>query len=196
MNFLFPDHRALCLAENATHNMRKTLGNRVSRQLLLAFMIDLLPDKSNKVTVDERYKDALGNLKPVVSLKIPPYTMRGAAFARKLATDIFKKLGAEDRTAYDKNSHSAVEHDGQWYNIVGGNHLAGTHIMGTDPATSVVDHTQQSWDHDNLYLVGPGSLPSIGTSNISLTMAALAFRSSAHIVKHLRAAKAPATVRG
>ncbi|MEV5348112.1 GMC family oxidoreductase [Streptomyces achromogenes] len=176
-------------------DLRRTLGNQISRQLLLAFMIDLLPDRSNTVTVDERYKDALGNLKPVVSLKIPPYTMRGAAFARKLATDIFEKLGAEDRTTYDKDSYSAVEHDGQWYNIVGGNHLAGTHIMGTDPAHSVVDHTQHSWDHENLYLVGPGSLPSIGTSNISLTMAALAFRSAAHIVKYLRAAKAPAVVR-
>jgi choline dehydrogenase-like flavoprotein len=134
-------------------------------------------------------------LKPVVSFKIPPYTMKGAAFARKLATDIFEKLGAEDRTTYDRNSYSAVEYEGQWYNIVGGNHLAGTHIMGTDPTTSVVDHTQHSWDHDNLYLVGPGSMPSIGTSNISLTMAALAFRSAAHIVKYLRAAKAPAVVR-
>ncbi|MFD0394663.1 GMC family oxidoreductase [Streptomyces nogalater] len=175
--------------------LRRTLGNQISRQLLLAFMIDLLPDRNNTVTVDERYKDALGNLKPVVSFKIPAYTMRGAAFARKLATDIFEKLGAEDRTTYNKNSYSAVEHDGQWYNIVGGNHLAGTHIMGTDPANSVVDHTQHSWDHDNLYLVGPGSMPSIGTSNISLTMAALAFRSAAHIVKYLRAAKAPAAVR-
>lgn len=176
--------------------LRRTLGDRISRQLLLAFMIDLLPDKSNTVTVDDRYKDAIGNLKPVVSLKIPPYTMRGAAFARKLAADIFEKLGAEDWTKYDEKSYSAVEHDGQWYNILGGNHLAGTHIMGTDPTNSVVDHTQHSWDHDNLYLVGPGSLPSIGTSNISLTMAALAFRSSTHIVKYLRAAKAPATVHG
>jgi choline dehydrogenase-like flavoprotein len=175
--------------------LRRTLGNQVSRQLLLAFMIDLLPDRNNTVTVDDRYKDALGNLKPVVSLTIPPYTMRGAAFARKLAIDIFDKLGAEDKTVYHKDRHSAVEHDGQWYNIVGGNHLAGTHIMGTDPENSVVDHTQQSWDHDNLYLVGPGSLPSIGTSNISLTMAALAFRSSTHIVRYLRAAKAPVTVR-
>ncbi|XVV00859.1 GMC family oxidoreductase [Actinosynnema sp. CA-248983] len=176
--------------------LRRTLGDRISRQLLLAFMIDLLPDKSNTVTVDDRYEDAIGNLKPVVSLKIPPYTMRGAAFARKLAADIFEKLGAEDWTEYDEKSYSAVEHDGQWYNILGGNHLAGTHIMGTDPKNSVVDHTQHSWDHDNLYLVGPGSLPSIGTSNISLTMAALAFRSSTHIVKYLRAAKAPATVHG
>lgn len=158
-------------------------------------MIDLLPERSNRVTVDERYKDALGNLKPVVSLKIPSYTMRGAAFARKLATDIFERLGAEDRTVYHRDRPSAVEHDGQWYNIVGGNHLAGTHIMGTDPANSVVDHTQHSWDHDNLYLVGPGSLPSIGTSNISLTMAALAIRSAGHIATYLRAAKAPVTVR-
>ena len=30
---------------------------------------------------------------------------------------------------------------------------------------------QRSWDHENLYLVGAGSMPSVGTSNTTLTLA-------------------------
>ncbi len=69
--------------------------------------------------------------------------------------------------------------------IRGGNHLAGTHIMGSCPSTSVVRPDQRSWDHDNLYLVGGGSLPSIGTANVTLTIAALCFKSAESMIAHL-----------
>jgi choline dehydrogenase-like flavoprotein len=75
--------------------------------------------------------------------------------------------------------------------IRGGNHLAGTHIMGTSPNNSVVNSEQRSWDHENLYLVGGGSLPSIGTSNVTLTIAALGFRSAKHIIEQLRKETTP-----
>jgi choline dehydrogenase-like flavoprotein len=55
----------------------------------------------------------------------------------------------------------------------------------------VVDHTQRSWDHENLFLAGGGSMPTVATSNVSLTLAALAFRSAHYIIKQLRAEKAP-----
>lgn len=57
--------------------------------------------------------------------------------------------------------------------------------MGSNPATSVVDHYQRSWDHENLYLVGGGSMPSIGTANITLTIAALCYRTAEQMVKQL-----------
>ena len=50
--------------------------------------------------------------------------------------------------------------------------------MGSDRHDSVVDVDQRSWDHENLYLVGGGSMPAIGTSNITLTLAALCYRSA------------------
>ena len=45
---------------------------------------------------------------------------------------------------------------------------------------------QRSWDHENLYLVGAGSMPTIGTSNTTLTTAALCFRSAERIIEQLR----------
>jgi choline dehydrogenase-like flavoprotein len=53
--------------------------------------------------------------------------------------------------------------------------------MGPDAERSVVDSYQRCWEHENLYLIGCGSMPTIATSNPSLTMAALAFRSAGAI---------------
>ena len=64
-------------------------------------------------------------------------------------------------------------------------HFAGTHVMGARPAESVVDTHQRSWDHRNLYVVGSGSFPTMGTSNPTLTMAALALRTAEHMTRAL-----------
>jgi choline dehydrogenase-like flavoprotein len=54
--------------------------------------------------------------------------------------------------------------------------------MGTGPESSVVDAQQRSWQHDNLFVAGPGSMPSMGTANPTLTVAALAFRTARDLI--------------
>jgi choline dehydrogenase-like flavoprotein len=174
--------------------LRRDLVDRITRQLLLAFIIEVLPSQSNRVTVDASYKDQLGNMRPVLSYTVPEYTLRGAAYARRLARRIFQRLGAADHTLYDPTDYGYVPYDGEGYVIRGGNHLAGTHIMGTNAGNSVVDAQQRSWDHQNLYLVGGGSMPSIGTSNVTLTVAALCFRSARHMIQQIRKDTAPREV--
>jgi choline dehydrogenase-like flavoprotein len=68
--------------------------------------------------------------------------------------------------------------------------------MGTSPDNSVVDATLRSWDHQNLYLVGGGAMPTIGTSNITLTLAALCFKGAGHMLDQLQAEQAPAVLSG
>lgn len=165
--------------------LRRALADRFTRQLLLAFMVEVLPEESNRVTVDPRYTDALGNMRPVISYEIPEYTMRGVAYARQFARLVFQRLGAEDHTRYDPSDFGYVAHEGEGYVIRGGNHLAGTHIMGSSRSSSVVNDVQRSWDHENLYLVGGGSMPSIGTANITLTLAALCYRSAHSMIDQL-----------
>jgi choline dehydrogenase-like flavoprotein len=171
--------------------LRRDLADRITRQLQLAFIIEVLPSESNRVTVDPSYTDQLGNMRPVLTYIVPEYTMRAAAYARHLARRIFQRLGAADYTIYDPNDYGYLTYGGEGYVIRGGNHLAGTHIMGTSPNNSVVNSEQRSWDHENLYLVGGGSLPSIGTSNVTLTIAALGFRSAKHIIEQLRKETTP-----
>jgi choline dehydrogenase-like flavoprotein len=149
-------------------------------------MIEVMPNESNRVSVDPAYTDRLGNMRPVISYNVPDYTMRGAAYARQFAKVLFQRLGAADYTAYDPADYGFVTYEGEGYVIRGGNHIAGTHLMGSDPKSSVVNEFQKSWDYDNLYLVGGGSMPSIGTANVTLTIAALCFRSAQAMLRQLR----------
>ncbi|MCD4526641.1 GMC family oxidoreductase [Nocardioides sp. cx-173] len=165
--------------------LRRGAVDRISRQLMLSFMVELMPEPSNRITVDSRYVDAMGNLRPVLSYSLPEYTMDGVAASRRISRRIFQRLGAEDRTHYDPLDPGYVAYQGEGFVIRGGNHWAGTHIMGESSHDSVVDVNQRSWDHANLYLVGPGSMPSIGTSNTTLTLAALSFRTAESIAAEL-----------
>ena len=166
--------------------LQRGLVDRISRQLLLDFMVELPASESNRVTVDPRYRDALGNLRPVISYGVSDYVMEGVAFARRLSRRIYQRLGAEDHSAYDPLAPGWVSYEGQGYVIRGGNHWAGTHVMGTSARNSVVDRHQRSWDHENLYVTGAGSMPTIGTSNMTLTLAALSFLSAGHIANVLK----------
>ena len=166
-------------------SLRQGLVDRVSRQLQLAFMVEVPADPSNRVTVDPAFTDTLGNMRPILTYDIPDYTMRGVAYARQLSKRIFARLGAEDHTEYDPDFWGYAVHGGEGYEIRGGNHLAGTHMMGRDPSTSVVNVDQRCWDYDNLYLVGGGSMPTVGTSNVTLTIAALCLRSVRAMVAQL-----------
>lgn len=166
-------------------DLRASLADRISRQLLLAFMVELMPDPNNRITVDPRYRDRLGTLRPVLSYNLPDYTLAGIADARRVSRLIYQRLGVEDHTRYDPADPAYVTYQGEGYVVRGGNHWAGTHLMGTGPHESVVDPWQRSWDHDNLYLVGAGSMPSIGTANTTLTLAALCFRTAEHMIRGL-----------
>ncbi|HAT50897.1 MAG: GMC family oxidoreductase [Nitrospirae bacterium] len=165
--------------------LRRGLVDRVSRQLLFAFMIDVPANESNRVTVDPQYTDALGNMRPNLSFTTPEYSMRGAAYARQFAKTVFSRMGVIDYTQYSPSNFGYVVYEGEGYEIHGGCHLGGTHIMGTNKNNSVVDANQRSWDHANLYLAGGGSMPSIGTANITLTIAALCYRSTRAMLKQL-----------
>jgi len=126
-------------------------------------------------------------MRPILSYNIPEYTMRGVAAARELSHRIYKQLGAEDHSHYDPRDTGYLSYQGEDYVIRGGNHWAGTHIMGTTPQNSVVDENQRSWDQQNLYLAGAGSMASIGTANTTLTLSALCFKSAEAIIKELQA---------
>ncbi|POZ50151.1 GMC family oxidoreductase [Methylovulum psychrotolerans] len=169
-------------------DLRNGLVNNVSRQLLLAFMVEQLPDPNNRITIDPSYTDQIGNYRPVITYSLSDYSLAGMAYGRKLSKEIFAQIGVEDHTYYDPSSFGYLIYNGQEMIARGGNHFSGTHIMGSSSADSVVDRNQRSWDHDNLYLVGSGSLPSIATSNTTLTLAAMCYMSIEQILRDLQTA--------
>ncbi|MFE6748465.1 GMC family oxidoreductase [Kitasatospora purpeofusca] len=175
-------------------DLRQRLGDRLGRQFSLQFELEQPADPANRVTLDHGRPDRLGLPRPALHYDLSGYVRQGMASARAVSDQLFALLGAEDHTRYEAGPGwpGRFEHDGRPYGYRGAGHGGGTHIMGDSPGTSVVDQWQRCWDHPNLYAVGCGSMPSLGTSNPSLTMAALALRSADRAHHDLTALRGPA----
>jgi glucose dehydrogenase len=184
---LADDNRALFGAD-----LTRTLGNLISRQFRIAFAVEQSPDPKNRVTLSP-LKDGLGLPRPQIHYDISEYTQQGIATAFRMKKLIFSKLGATDFTERGVGDPSGIDMtiDGQLaqLNYGGAGHVMGTYRMGSDPKTSVVDSWQCSHDHPNLYLVGSGTFPTVGTSNPTLTLSALALRTAEDIVQKLPSLK-------
>lgn len=162
--------------------LREAVADRVSRQFTLQFEIEQEADPANRVTLAAAV-DPLGNPRPSIHYGLSDYVKDGLLAAKRVSDRIFELLGADDHTSYKPDEERYFEHDGEPLRYWGAGHGGGTHVMGTSPRDSVVDQWQRCWDHPNLYAVGCGSMPSLGTSNPSLTMAALALRTAEHLTR-------------
>jgi choline dehydrogenase-like flavoprotein len=162
------------------------LNAKLSRQFRLGFLIEQSPEDGNAVTVSSQYTDHLGLPRPEIHYDLSDYTKQGIAVAKKTASAMFQAMGAtEFTTTPAANDPTAFEFQGERLKFYGAGHLVGTYCMGTSQSNSVVDHTQKSWDHDNLYLVGSGTFPTVATANPTLTIAALCLRTADHIAKNV-----------
>ncbi len=102
-------------------------------------------------------------------------------------TSCSKGAEIKDSTFYSPSLNpDYVTYEGQSYNFWGAGHIVGTHRMGDNKKTSVVDKNSRCWDHKNLYLLGCGNMPTLGTSNPTLTMTALTFMTADAILKQLQ----------
>lgn len=167
-------------------SLRAHIRDVVARQFRLGFLIEQLPSSTNRVTIDPQWLDAIGNYRPVITYNVDDYSLSGMYQANRISDAIFRRAGIQDFTNPNNGQHTVLEWDGVQFAWGGAGHLAGTHIMGSTAHNSVVDSHQQTWDHDNLFAVGCGSMPSMGTSNPTLTMAALTFRTSREILRRLQ----------
>jgi choline dehydrogenase-like flavoprotein len=169
--------------------LRNYLEEILTRQVFLHFECEQLPEPSNRVTIDDKYRDKLGNHRPVIHYDISNYLRKAFARCKKISDELFQHAGVKDRTSYDPKDSCFFTYDGQGYFFRGAGHLVGTHRMGASHEDSVVDRSQRTWDHPNLFLVGCGNMPTLGTSNPTLTMAALAFWAAENILKDLSEGK-------
>jgi choline dehydrogenase-like flavoprotein len=162
------------------------MGDRIPRQLLLHWEVEQPPLFDNRVSVDPQYRDALGNLRPVIDFQITDYTKRSFEVATAITNQMFARGDIRNASAYSPGNAEYVTYKGVGYSFNGAGHLVGTHRMGRSIADSVVDAEQRTWEHKNLFLVGCGNMPTIGTSNPTLTMSALAFAAAETILGDLQ----------
>ena len=169
------------------------------RQVRIGCLAEQLPNPNFRVSLSGM-KDALGIPMPQMSYGIDLYGQRSLSAAVAASVQVFKTLIKNPVIQYnyteftdangtlnvdgprsDKGTPNIFVREG-W---AGAGHLMGTHRMGSDPTTSVVDAAQKAHGHANLYLLGSGNWSSYATGNPTLTIAALALWAADTIKKRL-----------
>lgn len=126
---------------------------------------EVLPDRENRVEIDPARTDAWGI--PVLRIAAR-YSENERAMARDQVATLKEMLDAAD------------------FEITGGQtelsplgmaaHEMGTARMGSDPASSVLNPWNQSWDVPNLFVTDAAAFTSAGHRNPTLTIMALTVR--------------------
>lgn len=135
---------------------------------------ECLPYADNTCTVDPDTRDAFGI--PVVRIRLTP-RQNELAMHRDMAThaaEILERIGARNIR--------------QTHGLRGQAHEVGTARMGTDPKTSVLTPFLQTHDVANLFVMDGSGFPSSAWQNPTLTIMALAVRSTDYLLEQLRAA--------
>jgi choline dehydrogenase-like flavoprotein len=168
--------------------LRARLQYKLTRMVRLGFFCEQLPDPNNRVTIDPAHTDILGNYFPIINYGYADYSLDAAVIAlSNVWPEFLSKTGVVDQTDFSTvlGGFQEVAHRGFKFNLTGPGHLVGTHRMGRDRNTSVVDSHCRSWFHRNLYMVGTGSMVTIGTSNPTLTAAAISLRAADSMLQDL-----------
>jgi choline dehydrogenase-like flavoprotein len=158
--------------------LRQAIQSAFIRQFRIGFLIEQLPDDNCYIVPSKTCFDNLGVPRPEIYYQFDDYTMEGFKAAAEATDFIFKTMSVEDNTGIPVGSGGAFVYKGVTYYAQGAGHVMGTHRMGLTNEDSVTDANMKSWEHDNLYIVGCGSMPTTATSNPTLTMMALAFKAA------------------
>jgi choline dehydrogenase-like flavoprotein len=181
--------KTLLAAQTFGKALRQQLANRMTRMVKIGFMFEQLASPTNRVTIDPKYRDDLGNYRPVLSYAYQDYTLKAIeAAVNTVWPTIARFAGVSNHTSYVPGTpgYQYVSYNGAGYNLMGSGHIVGTHRMGSSRSSSVTDRNMKAWDHDNLYVVGAGNQVTIGTANPTLTTAALSIRAAEAMLRDLR----------
>lgn len=139
--------------------------NKWRQWMVLKFVFDDLPSEQNYVTVN-----ADDPTRPeTVYVGHSDYTQRAIDRLPAQLPALLAKLPVE-------NIRINQQVDSTVY------HIQGTTIMGDDPATSVIDRYLVHHQVRNLVVLGSGAFPTGSPANPTLTLAALALWSAAHVL--------------
>jgi choline dehydrogenase-like flavoprotein len=122
---------------------------------------EILPEPENRLVASRDLRDALGLPRPEVNYAIGEYTKRSGQHTREIYGEIARLMGGAEIN---------------YYGFFPSSHMMGSVIMGANPRDSVTDGDCRTHDHENLYLATTGVMPSAGTVNCTLTLAALSLR--------------------
>jgi choline dehydrogenase-like flavoprotein len=152
---------------------------RLGHSTMWGIIAEDLPEESNRVVLDPEVKDAYGIAGAKIEYKLSENSRRLVAFHQARARESLLAAGARDVVVAP-------------FIRATGWHLLGTTLMGTDPATSVVDPQGRCHDVPNLYVFDGSVWPTSAGMNPTATIAALALRFTEQLIESRREQKVAA----
>ena len=151
--------------------LRRHVREQFGHSLGIRVYGEQLPSRVNAVSLAPNVRDYFGSPAPHIHCGLSQYERKALDEAKDVASKILTAMGL-----------SQIRSTGLTYAA----HQMGTHRMGADPGTSVVDVDLRCHDVGNLYLVGSGCFVTASASPPTLTIVALAIRAAEHIAARLR----------
>jgi choline dehydrogenase-like flavoprotein len=141
---------------------------------------EMIPNEHSYCEIDPLVKDKWGI--PVLRFhwQWSEHELRQAAHMQKTFGDIIEAMGGRVRKPVETDGAKAIAPGGSIIHEVGGA------IMGADPRHSVTNGWGQTWDVRNLFITDGAVFASNADKNPTLTIMALAWRASDHILERLR----------
>jgi choline dehydrogenase-like flavoprotein len=154
-------------------HMRKSFGSTIG----MAGRGEMIPNDDCFCEIDPEVKDKFGI--PVLRFhwKWSEHEIRQAEHMRTTMVELFDRIGGKLLNPADAEGPVKISAGGEMI------HEVGTARMGSDPKTSVVDPYGRAWDVPGLYLMDGSVLPSNPDKNPTLSIMALAWRSSVELIK-------------
>lgn len=130
--------------------------------------------RNNYLDLDPTYRDVHGRPLMRLTFDFTENELKMSDFLTDRAVDVAKAMNPREIHAKPRTGH---------YSIVPyqSTHNTGGTIMGADPETSVVNPYLQSWDIDNLFVMGAGVFPQNPGYNPTGTVGALTYWAAAAI---------------
>lgn len=144
------------------------LRARFGRGARWVILCEDLPDVQHRVELSNDLVDGDGVPAPAVTYRLGDDVRAAIAWSTERATESLLEAGAHtvESAAMRTNSH-----------------LLGTARMGDDPSTSVVDRWGVAHDVGNLAIIDGSVFVTVGASNPTSTIAALALRAVDHLLE-------------
>jgi choline dehydrogenase-like flavoprotein len=141
---------------------------------------EMIPNEQSFCEIDRSIKDKWGI--PVLRFhwQWSEHERGQAAHMQRTFADIIEAMGGKTRHPIKTDGAEAIAPGGSIIHEVGGA------IMGSDPKTSVTNSWGQTWDVKNLYINDGAVFASNADKNPTLTIMALAWRASDHILERMR----------
>jgi choline dehydrogenase-like flavoprotein len=141
---------------------------------------EMIPNEFSYCEIDPSIKDKWGI--PVLRFhwQWSEHELGQAAHMQRTFGDIIEAMGGRVQGTVVTDGAKAIAPGGSIIHEVGGA------IMGSDPAKSVTNSWCQTWDVDNLFVTDGAVFASNADKNPTLTIMALAWRASDHILGRMR----------